>query len=107
MPKSLRSKACDIPRKVKIAVGDRDRYTCVLCKRPGIPDAHYVPRSAGGLGIEENVVCLCPACHKDYDNGYHRELNLRSLLGERISHYLRSIYPNWDRENLIYRKEDY
>ena len=105
--KSKRSKACDISREVRDAVGERDKNTCVLCGRPGIPNAHFIPRSAGGLGIEQNVVCLCPTCHHDYDNGCRHEVNIRGLLGERIEHYLKSMYEDWDREKLIYRKYDF
>jgi len=102
--KSKRSKACDISHDVRAAVYERDRGTCVLCGRPGLPNMHFIPRSAGGLGIEQNVVCGCPHCHSDYDNGYHKDLNLRSLLGERIEHYLKSVYEDWDKDQLFYRK---
>lgn len=102
--KSARTKACEISREVRFDVGKRDSYTCVLCDRPGIPNAHFIPKSAGGLGIKENIICLCPYCHTDYDNGYHKDKNLRKLLGERIEHYLRSCYEGWEKEDLYYRK---
>ena len=44
--KSKRSKATDIPRKVREAVYERDRGMCVnKCGRPGIPNAHYIRRT--------------------------------------------------------------
>lgn len=70
--KSKRTKACEIPQKVKRRVWERDRHCCVLCGRPGNPDAHFIPRSHNGKGIEENIVTLCPECHRDYDNSERR-----------------------------------
>lgn len=99
--KSKRSKATDIPRKVKEAVYERDRGICVnKCGRPGIPNAHYIRRSQNGLGIEQNVVCLCIQCHHDYDNGFKRE-----EIGNNIKNYLKSIYgDSWNEKDLIYDK---
>jgi hypothetical protein len=104
--KSARTKACSISRGVRQAVYERDKGRCILCGRPGIPNAHFIPKGGmyGGLGIEQNVVCLCPHCHHDYDNGYHKDKNLRSLLGEQIEHYLRSCYEGWNKEDCIYDK---
>lgn len=54
--KSKRSKATDIPQKVKQAVWERDGGRCVVCGccRNVMPNAHFISRSKGGLGIEEN-----------------------------------------------------
>ena len=59
--KSKRTKATDIPQKVKQAVWERDGGRCVVCGccRNVMPNAHFIPRSKGGLGIEENIVTLC------------------------------------------------
>lgn len=46
-----RTKALAISDKVKQAVLDRDEY-CVWCGRQGAPNAHYISRAQGGLGIE-------------------------------------------------------
>lgn len=98
---SKRSKACDIPQKVKDKVWERDDHKCVLCDNPNaMPNAHYIRRAQGGLGIEENVVTLCLKCHDEYDNG-----NMRAAHGYRIQWYLKSIYgDNWNEKNLIYKK---
>ena len=55
--KTRRSKACDISQKVKQRVWERDNGCCVICGNNYnvMPNAHYIPRSKGGLGIEENV----------------------------------------------------
>ncbi len=50
---SKRSKACDISPKVKKKVWERDNHCCIICGSPyAMPNAHYIARSQGGLGIE-------------------------------------------------------
>ena len=71
----------------------------VLCGRPGDPWCHVVPRSQGGLGIEQNTVTLCPECHREYDQGPNRK-----SLYVRIVAYLKGFYPEWNQEDMIYRK---
>ena len=97
--KSARSKACDIPRWVKDLVYERDGGLCIICQHVGFPNAHYIRRSQGGLGIPENVVCLCPRCHDRFDNGQEGV-----LIGRAVREYLMSLYPNWDESKLYYRK---
>lgn len=98
--KSKRTKAVDIPYKVKRKVWDRDSQCCILCGNPqAMPNAHYIPRSHGGLGIEQNIVTLCWQCHHDYDNGGKRE-----EYGVLIADYLRACYKNWDKMKLTYEK---
>ena len=98
---SKRSKACDIPQKVKDKVWARDDQHCIICGSPyAMPNAHYIGRAQGGLGIEENIVTLCHKCHHDYDNG-----DRRVEYGYRIQWYLKSIYgDNWNERKLIYNK---
>lgn len=60
---------------------------------------HYIPRSDGGLGIEENIACGCIRCHHEYDNGGKRD-----EYGAIIEAHLRSHYTNWDRSKLRYNK---
>ena len=97
--KSKRSKACDIPERVKLRVMARDDGRCIICGLSGFPNAHYIPRSQGGLGIEQNVVTLCPVCHQRYDNGDKRE-----EYGAYIKQYLSWAYENWNEKDLIYNK---
>lgn len=94
-----RTKALNIPPKVKKAVFERDGGLCIICHRPGDPVCHFVPRSHGGLGIEENIVTLCPSCHRTYD-----QTTQRPILRPEIMEYLRKKYPNWDDVNLTYVK---
>ena len=76
--KSKCSRACAIDKSTKIAVSLRDNGRCILChSTQGLPNAHYIPRSKGGLGIEQNIVTLCPDCHYRLDQTTER----KNLLG--------------------------
>lgn len=90
-----------IPNKVKSAVYARDNGLCVLCGRDGVPNAHVVRRSQGGRGIEKNVVCLCPWCHREFDEG---RPEARQHAYVRIVAHLKGFYPDWSREDVTYRK---
>ena len=96
------TKAVDIPPAVKQSVWDRDGGQCILCHSVfASPNAHYISRAHGGLGIPENIVTLCMACHDRYDNGTGGV-----YMKEEIAKYLRTCYPDWDEERLVYRKYD-
>lgn len=98
--KSRRTKACDIPMKVKKIVWERDKQSCILCgRRDALPSCHYIPRSQNGLGIEQNIVTLCWRCHQEYDNSAKRQ-----RLKEYLKQYLQSKYKDWSEEDLVYRK---
>lgn len=108
--KKKRTKSLEIPIKVKKAVAERDSVEmwacCLWCGRPAPTDnplafsnAHYIARSQGGLGIEENILTLCPYCHASFDNSENRETMKRIL-----KNYLKSKYSDWDEKKLIYKK---
>ena len=98
--KSKRSKATDISSEVKKIVYERDNGRCIYCGRAGIPNAHYISRAKGGLGIPENIVTLCLNCHENYDNG-----NLRREIGNYIARYLKGIYgDSWSKGKLVFHK---
>lgn len=97
-----RTKALAIPKTVKEAVFERDRGVCVLCgSYLGEPVAHVIRRSRGGLGIEKNIVTLCPRCHREYDEGRDR-----NKLYVRLVAHLKGFYPDWNKEDMVYRKEN-
>mgnify|MGYP002770615752 FL=1 len=101
--KHRETKATSIPSDVKRAVWTRDLHHCVLCGTPyAAPVAHYIGRAQGGLGVEQNIVTLCSACHQRYDNSADRE-TIRSILRS----YLQAQYPDWDEASLIYHKYDH
>lgn len=95
------TKAKSISPAVKRAVWERDGGLCVLCHNPGEPNAHYISRAQGGLGIEENILTLCPKCHRKYDQGVHRV-----LIRAQLRAYLKLHYKDWDESKLVYRKDE-
>lgn len=98
--KTKRAKACDISQKVKEIVWERDNHQCIIChSNRAMPNSHFIRRSQGGLGIEENIVTMCDRCHRMYDQGVDRK-----AIEARTEDYLKSLYPNWDREKLYYKK---
>lgn len=100
MAVSKRTKALQIPPKVKAAVWERDGGCCVYCgSHNAAPVAHFIARSHGGLGIEENILSLCQNCHRKYDQSTKRN-EMRVFFRD----YLQSKYPEWDEKNLIYRR---
>ena len=106
--KSKRAKATDIPMSVKKKVWERDQGRCVVCGNNYnvMPNAHYIPRVRGGLGIEQNVVTLCTEltenkCHRKFDFGTKEE---KEKIGTRIREYLISKYDNWNEDDLYYHK---
>lgn len=101
--KHKRTVATSISREVKLAVWHRDNGRCVFYgKVVGIEcaNAHFIPRSAGGLGVEKNVFTACLECHNEQDNGFNSK-----LYDKDVEMYLRGIYgENWDIKDLIYTK---
>lgn len=98
------TKATSIPQSVKVVVWARDNHQCVVCGSPaGAPVAHVVRRSQGGKGIEQNIVTLCPHCHRLFDEGAQKD---REHIYVRLVAHLKGFYPDWSREDMIYRKGD-
>ena len=104
-----RTNALAITKAVKEAVARRDSCEghpcCILCGKPAPTDAplafsnaHYISRAQGGLGIEENILTLCPKCHKMFD-GVGRE-EMRPILVQ----HLRCHYDGWKEEDLYFKK---
>ena len=72
-----RTKAVDVSQAVRKQVLHRDCYRCIFCKKAGaLTMAHIIPRSAGGLGIAENIVSACSICHHKMDHTSKRETML-------------------------------
>ena len=98
--KSKRAKACDISKKVKDIVLERDGGKCIICgSSHAMPNSHFIRRSQNGKGIPENIVTMCQTCHSMYDQGSDRK-----QIEAFTERYLRSKYPDWDRSKLIYKK---
>lgn len=105
------TKARDISKKVKEAVAERDSFEgwpcCINCGQPApsenrlaFSNAHFISRAQSGLGVEENILTLCPWCHNRFDQTTERPV-LRVYFRE----YLEDHYPGWDESKLYYRKE--
>lgn len=98
--KHRRTKATDIQRSVKKDVWERDQHRCILCgSYDAAPNAHYIPRSRGGLGIVENIVTLCLGCHHDFD-----QTAARAAIKPIIAGYLAGKHPGWNEQDLYYKK---
>lgn len=96
------TKATAIPRSVCMTVWLRDSMVCQLCGKPvswQCGNAHLIRRSQGGLGVEQNLVTLCPSCHREMDEGR----NAKALNGI-MEGYLKDLYPGWSREKVTYKK---
>ena len=94
-----RTKATSIPMRVKCEVWARDKQRCIICGTWNAePNAHYIARSQGGLGINQNIIPLCLKCHKDFDG------NKRNIYKPIIKAYLNKLYPNFSDDQRIYHK---
>lgn len=97
--KSKRTKACEIKPEVRKAVEERDDHLCIFCGRWGRGEGHFVRRSQGGLGIEQNVITVCRKCHHEMDNGMNRVQYISYA-----ESYLRDHYEDWNISDLVYHK---
>ena len=93
---------------VKKEVWERDNHCCIFCGNSygAMPNAHYISRANGGLGIAQNIVTACASltksnCHYLLDNGPKED---REIMREQAKMYLKSKYPDWDESKLTYRK---
>lgn len=97
------TKQYEISVDVKIKVWERDRHECIFCHKKvdwRNANAHFIPRSAGGLGIEQNVFTACDICHIEQDNGLNTE-----KYDNDAKNYLKRIYGDeWSEKDLIYHK---
>lgn len=113
MPKSKQCKSREFSPKARKIIAERDNDTCIFCQIGYHMEKatylglqlrsvmHYIPRSAGGLGIPENGAVGCQYHHDMLDNGNggHREEML-----ELFEEYLVSVCDDWDKSKLVYDK---
>jgi len=99
-----RSKACEFPQEVRKRIKQRDKG-CIFCQLMGYSGypptqiMHYVARSQGGKGIEQNGAWGCALHHQQLDNGLQS-----TVMREYFKEYLQSIYPEWNEKDLVYSK---
>ncbi|SHN59792.1 hypothetical protein SAMN02745247_02111 [Butyrivibrio hungatei DSM 14810] len=94
-----RTRACAISKSTREKVEKRDNHLCIFCGCWGRGEAHFIPRSHGGLGIEENILTVCRPCHDKLDNSVNRGEMLKIA-----EEYLKRHYKGWNKESLIYQK---
>ena len=101
--KHKQTKATEISKEVKRIVWERDKKKCIFCHNSVdvfYANAHFIPRSAGGLGIPKNIFTACENCHREQDNG----LNTKEY-DKKAKKYLKGIYgDSWSKDKLIYKK---
>lgn len=109
------TKLLNFDKKTRQQVQQRDNYSCLFCRigyhcEEFVPNKldfiihdimHFIPKSKMGLGIPENGVEGCRYHHHMLDNG---NKGRRAEMLKIMENYLKSIYPNWDRSKLVYRK---
>lgn len=90
----------NFPQHVKEEIKLRDNR-CVICKTKTelLTAHHFVYKSAMGMGIKENGVCLCNSCH-DRVHRHDYDLKLRDYL----QGYLDELYPDFDNSMRKYKK---
>lgn len=113
--KSKRTETVQFSQKTKEKIYYRDNMQCIFCSmgycnecKSGmllqIKDImHFIPKSQGGKGIEQNGAVGCRYHHDLMDNG---DKGLREDMLKKFEAYLRSIYPDWNKKNLFYKKYD-
>lgn len=111
-----RTRKLQFSRKEKEKVFNRDNGRCIFCKKGGftmceddfqheIKDImHYVPKSAGGLGIEQNGAVGCRYHHTLLDNGSR---GMRKQMLVYFEKYLKSQYSDWKKEELVFKKYNF
>lgn len=109
--KHNKTKVCEFSAKERKKMYERDNKQCIFCAMKYHMEGatwfdlqidgvmHYIPRSHGGLGIEQNGALGCKYHHHMLDNGSRRE----EMLGIFRS-YLQNHYKDWDESKLIYNK---
>jgi 5-methylcytosine-specific restriction endonuclease McrA len=93
----------EFDKKTREKIYSRDQYRCINCHDTGMLGvAHvFVPRSKGGLGVEENGVLMCQRCHHEMDNGRVKEIS--EMIKKVAEEYLKKQY-HIDLEKIIYNK---
>ena len=97
-----RTKELAISKKTKLRVWERDNHRCIFCGKLvtwNMANSHFIKRSHGGLGIEQNLLTNCEDCHHKFDDTANRD--------EMFAHaerYLRYKYTDFDIDNLTYKK---
>lgn len=73
-----------IPSNVSQTVKKRHHFECAWCG-VGLTERHHIEEfSNGGEHVEENLILLCPICHKKVHNG---KISTSELLRRKSTHF--------------------
>ena len=101
--KHKQTKATEISKKVKEVVWKGDKKHCIFCNKQVPVEyacCHFIPRSAGGLGLPENIFTACEDCHREQDNGKNTK-----EYDSKAERHLKGIYgADWSKDKLVYKK---
>lgn len=102
-----RTKELNITQKTKEIVFKRDNGKCVICGNTVniMPNSHYIKRSRGGLGIEQNVFTACTnftenKCHQRWEHHQCTDDEIKKVIDNFKLHY-----HNWNENDLYYKKK--
>ena len=113
MAKHKQTKEREFSKEERKKIYERDNEQCFFCNMcyhtegtnwferqiDGI--MHYIPRSQGGLGIEQNGALGCKYHHHMFDHGSSgRREEMQGIFRQ----YLQNHYPDWDESKLTYDK---
>lgn len=110
------TKKLQFDKKTQEKIYYRDHGECIFCSMGYYTDCssglllrikdimHYIPKSSLGLGIEQNGALGCRYHHGLLDNG---NKGRRKEMLEKFAGYLKSIYPDWNEAELVYKKYDF
>jgi 5-methylcytosine-specific restriction endonuclease McrA len=56
-------------RRVRLAVLQRDLWTCNYCGQEAQEVDHVIPRASGGTNEEDNLVAACRRCNRSKGKG--------------------------------------
>ena len=105
---SKRTEALKIPMRVKQLVWMRQGGVSLWSFTPITVEeccCHVVPRSKGGLGVEENIVGLTTYEHRIFDLnelGDHKKEH--DAMRQAVKDHLMKFYPGWNEDDLKYKK---
>jgi len=108
-----RTKALQFDKKTREAIARRDGMMCFFCRMGyEMPEKsnclgmifdtmHIVGKAQGGMGVMENGVLGCRYHHNLLD----ASLNRKEMM-TMIDDYMKELYPDWNRRDLVYSKQD-
>lgn len=106
--RSRRAKACEIKPSTKQKVWERQKGRSIFS---GVPITvsecccHYVSRSKGGIGIEQNIIGMTWNEHRLFDNNVlNPNSDTHKKMREMARKHLIENYPDWNEESLVYKK---